>query len=127
MTPIRSGFLQSRPFALAIALGCSYGAVGSWLSVGRHTGFPRNPISLFALLFSIFITASLAYRSRSAGDRVVFGGASAAFMFAGVTALSLNPFVMFVVATAKSLMWTVSAIASVIILVHSLITPRVDS
>ena len=124
MTPIGNGFLQHRAFAVVIAVGCSYGAVGSWLSISRHTTFPRNPISICALLFAIFISASLTYRSRFVGERVVFGGASAALVLAGITTLSFAPSTMSVIVTAKSVLWTVSAVASAIILVRGLITPR---
>ena len=120
MMPIRNGLLQSRPFAVVVALGCSYGAVGSWLSISRHNAFPRDLISIFGLLFAIFISASLTYRSRLIGDRLVFGAVTAAFVLAGTTAvLSLNTFAMLVVVTTKSLMWTTAAVASVIVLGRS--------
>ncbi len=117
--------LLNRPLAAVAAIGCSYVAVLSWLSISRHTTFPRSPISIFGLLFAIFITASLTYRSRLIGDRLVFGAVTAAFVSAGITAaLSLNPFAMLVVVTTKSLMWTTAAIASVIVLVRGFMPGR---
>jgi hypothetical protein len=78
------------------------------------------------LAFSVFITASIAYRSTFTGDRVVFGVATAAFALAALTAaFSLAPSVMLIVAAAKALLWTFAAVASAIVLVRGLLAPRV--
>jgi hypothetical protein len=117
--------LLNRPLAAVAAIGSSYVAVLSWQAISRHSAFPRSPISIFGLLFAIFITASLTYRSRLLGDRLVFGAVTAALVSAGLTAvLSSNPLAILVVVTTKSLMWTTAAIASVIVLVRGFLPGR---
>jgi len=118
------GLLQNRPILIAILLFCSYESTASWLTIARHHRFPHDPVSIFGLAFSIFITASITYKSRFLGDRVVFGSATGAFALIAITAAPLSPPAMFAVETGKSFMWTVAAVVSLTVLVRGFKTSR---
>jgi hypothetical protein len=71
-------------------------------------------------LLAIFITGSIAYRSPLSMDRLAFGGAAIAFLFAAVAALMpLGPTATLVVRGARSLMWTLAAVVGLVVSVRS--------
>jgi hypothetical protein len=113
------GLLESRTAAAVVGLCLSFVAAISWLGITKPTSFPRDPFHILGLAFSVFITSSIAYRSHFAGDRVVFGLSTAAFVLVAITAaFSLAPSMMSIVAVAKALMWTTAAVTSVILLMR---------
>ncbi len=119
------GLLQNRPAVVVAVLAFWFVAAQSWLGIAKPTAFPRDLVHIFGLAFSIFITTSITYRSPFAGDRVVFGTATAAFVLAGVTAaFSLGPSAISVVAVVESLMWTIAAVASAVVLVRDFMPGR---
>jgi hypothetical protein len=116
------GELENRTFLIFAVLFCAIESVWSWLSI-RRVELPENPASILGIFNILFYTvltfaiASIAYRSRFWGDRVVFG------IFAGVTALiaikatvPLNRPAMLALNVAKSSMWTIAALVSLSIL-----------
>jgi hypothetical protein len=115
------GVLQNRTAVVLVLLALSFITVQSWLRITRPSPFPRDPVELFGLAFSIFITACIAFRSSFAWDRTVFGVALIALVMAGITGVfSLAPSVMFAFAAAKAIMWTTAAVASAVVLVRGL-------
>lgn len=118
----KSGVLQNRTASVVVGSILSVVSVQSWLGTNRPATL-RNPVEFFGLAFSIFITASVATRSTFIWDRVVFGVATAALVLAAITAVfALPPSTYLAVITAKSLLWTISAVACVTILVRGLMT-----
>jgi hypothetical protein len=116
------GILENRTFLILAVLFCAVESVWSWLSI-RRVLLPENPASvlgrvniIFYVLF-IFAIASIAYRSRFWGDRVLFG------IFTGVTVLiamkatvPLTLPSMLAVNIAESSMWTITALVSLSVL-----------
>jgi hypothetical protein len=93
-------------------------SIWSWLSM-RHAYFPEDAIHIFGLVFSIFVTAAIACRSSFWADRVVFGAVAIAFVIAMVEAtIALAPPVLLAVNAAKSFMWTIAALVSLVVLVR---------
>jgi hypothetical protein len=119
--PAPRGLLQNRAILIVVLLACLYGSASSWLSVTKQAVSRGDPILIIGLLFAIFITASIASRSKFRGDRVVFGAFAGALVLAtiGVT-VPLGYRAMVVVSAVKSLLWTIAALASLAVLVRSL-------
>jgi hypothetical protein len=111
LTSIRRGVLESRGIALALFILFSCLGVWSWASITSSHHLVRDPVYLGGLLFAIFITASVAYRSPLTVDRIAFGAVAMAFVFASVAMIvPLGPTAILVVRGAKSLMWTIAAV-----------------
>ena len=123
------GQLENPTFLILAVLFCAVESVWSWLSI-RRVQLPENPASIFGLIniffytFLIFAIASIAYRYRFWGDRVVFG------MFAAVTVLiaikatvPLTRPLMLAVNVAKSSLWTIAALVTLGVLVRGSNTP----
>ena len=121
--------LENRTSLILTVLLCTVLSLWSWLSI-RRVQLPENPASIFGLVsiffyaLLIFGIASVAYRSRFWGDRVVFG------LVAGLIALisikdivPLTPQAMLVVNLAKSSMLTSAALVSLSVLVGGSGTP----
>jgi hypothetical protein len=120
----RYGLLRNRVILLLVLCASLYGSVVSWLSVSGPLGPHREGytvILMFGLACAIFITASIALRSKSLGDRAVFGAFAGALALAAVSlAVPLGSRTLFAVIVAKALLWTAAALASVTVLVRSL-------
>jgi len=123
------GLLENRTLLILAVLFFAVESVWSWLSI-RRVQLPENPASIFGLVNIFFYTilvfaiASIAYRARFWGDRVVFG------IFAGVTVLiaikatvPLTRPSMLAVNVAKSSMWIIAALVSLSVLVRGSNTP----
>jgi hypothetical protein len=120
MTGIRRGVLEGRGTALAAFLIFSYLGARSWASIGSGHHLAPDHVLLGGLLFSAFITGSIAYRSPLLVDRVAFGAATAVFLLlAAIRALApLGPTTLLVLEGTKSLMWTVAAAVALAVLVR---------
>jgi hypothetical protein len=119
MTNIRRGVLENRGSAAAVFILFSCLGAWSWVSITSSHHLARDPVYLGGLLFSIFITVSVAYRSPLAMDRIAFGAAAGAFLLATVLTVSpLGSAALLVVRGAKSLMWTVAAVVGLVVLVR---------
>jgi len=121
------GLLQHRTAVAVVLFIFLVVSVQSWLGIMKPVVSPRhNPVELFGLVFSIVLTGAIAYgSSRLVWDRVVFGSANAALILAAVTAIfSVAPPTGLVIQAAKSLLWTVAAVASLVCLIRGLSTPR---
>ena len=123
------GRLENRTFLILAVLFCAVESVWSWLSI-RRVQLPENPASIFGLVSIFFYTllifaiASVAYRSRFWGDRVVFGiVAGVAVLIAIKATVPLTPPSMLVVNVAKSSMLTIAALVSLSVLVRGSGTP----
>lgn len=104
-----------------MALFCSVECVWSWLSVTRPVVRESvnifGLVTIFAFVFTIFVTTSIAYRSSFWADRFVFGAVAVAFVFGAIKAtVPLIPHAIFAVNVAKSLMWTIASSISLIVL-----------
>jgi uncharacterized protein involved in response to NO len=119
-----SRILENRTFLILAVLFCAVESVWSWLST-RHVELPENPASILGIVnicfytFLILAIVSIVYSSRFWGDRVVFG------IFAGVMVLiaveatvPLTRPSMLAVNVAKSSMWTIAVLVSLIVLVR---------
>ncbi|HET7206026.1 MAG TPA: hypothetical protein VFI95_05535 [Terriglobales bacterium] len=119
MTNIRKGVLEHRAGAIVAFILFSCLSAWSWASITSSHHLDRDPVYLGGLLFAIFITVSVAFRSPLAVDRIAFGAAACAFLFAGVaTVKPLGPDAILVVRGAKSLMWTLAAVVGLVVLVR---------
>jgi len=123
------GLLENRTFLILAVLFCAVESVWSWLSI-RRVQLPENRASIFGLVdiffcvFLIFLTASIAYRSRFWGDRTVFGTiAGVAVLIAIKATVPLTHPSMLAVNVAKSSMWTITAMVSLSVLVRGSNTP----
>lgn len=118
----QEGLLRNRWILLAVFLGSLYGSVVSWLSVGAPAGHRPGgggPILIFGLACAIFISASIALRSKFLWDRVVFGALAGALSLAAVRLIPPPTVgVLLAVNLAKALLWTTAASASLSILVR---------
>ena len=111
--------LQNRAIAVIVGLCLIAIAVLSWLRIKEPAPFPHHPFQILGLIFAIFITASIAYRSTFRGDQIVFGAATGALVLAALTAaLSLSPSEILLIAGGKAILWTVAALTSLIVLVR---------
>src|SRR5438270_10080360 len=79
MNSARRGILESRGNAVAIFMIFSGFGAWSWYSI-TASHFARDPIYLCGVLFAIFITLSLAWRSSLPADRITFGAVALAFV-----------------------------------------------
>jgi len=119
MTSLRRGVLEGRGSASAVFILFSCLGAWSWASITSSHHLTRDPVYVGGLLFAIFITGSVAYRSPLSMDRAAFGAAAAAFLLATVaTTLPLGPIAVMVVKAAKSLMWTIAAAVGLLVLVR---------
>jgi len=116
----REGLLRNRVILLAVLLASLYGSVVSWLSVGGLAGPRREggtPVLIFGLACAIFISASIALRSKFLWDRAVFGALAGALVLATVRlTLPLAVEMLLAVNVAKALLWTIAALASLAVL-----------
>jgi hypothetical protein len=117
MTSAREGILEGRGRIAATFLFFLCLSVWSWASIGSHS-FTYDPIYLGGLVFSIFITGAITYRSPLVADRIVFGAAAGAFSLAAIMMIPLSPTAMLAVKVGKSFMWTVAATFSLIVFVR---------
>ena len=118
MITARRGILEGYPTILTLFLLLAFFSVWSWTSI--RTDHPvHDPIHLGGLGFSIFITASIAYRSPLGADRFVFGAAAAAFSLAGIAMAPLDQTAIVIARASESLMWTVAAAGSFVVLLRS--------
>jgi hypothetical protein len=118
------GLLENRTFLILVMLICAVEAVWSWLSI-RRVQLPENRASIFGLVdiffcvFLVFLTASIAYRSRFWGDRTVFGTiAGVAVLIAIKATVPLTHSSMFAVNVVKSSLWAIAAFVSLTVLVR---------
>lgn len=106
-----------------MVLFCSVECVWSWLSltkpIVRESTNIFGLVTIFAFVFAIFVVTSIAYRSAFWADRFVFGALAGALVFAAIrVTLPMISHEMFAVNVAKSLMWTIAASISSIVLVR---------
>jgi len=119
MTSGRRAVLEGRGSGLAAFLLFSCLASWSWASITSSHHLTRDPIYIGGLLFAIFITGSIAYRSPLLMDRIAFGSAGAAFLLAIVAVtVPISPVAIIVVNGAKSLMWTIATAVCLLVLVR---------
>jgi hypothetical protein len=119
MTNLTRGVLEGRGRAVAVFCLSSCLGVWSWASITSSQHMTRDPVYVAGLLFAIFITVSVAYRSPLAVDRIAFGAAALAFVFASVATIApLGPTTILVVRGAKSLMWTIAAVVGFVVLLR---------
>ena len=119
MTSVRKGVLGGRASAVAVFILFSCLGAWSWASITSSHHLARDPIYVGGLLFAIFITGSVAYRSPLPMDRVAFGAAAVAFLLATLaTVAPLGSTAILVVRGVKSLMWTLAAVVGLLVLVR---------
>lgn len=120
----RGGLLRNRIILLAVVLTSLYGSVVSWLSLNgleKHFQAGRMPILTLGLVCAIFISTSIAIRSKFRGDRVVFGALAGAFVLATIKlVLPLATEGLLAINTVKALLWTIAVLASVVVLIRGL-------
>ena len=119
MTNLRSAVLEGRGSAVAVFILFSCLAAWSWVSISSSPHLARDPVYIGGILFAIFITVSVAYRSPLVADRIAFGAAALAFVLASVATIApLSPTAILVVRGAKSLMWTITAVVGFVVLLR---------
>jgi len=117
MSSVRKGVLEGRGSALAAFVLFSCLGAWAWTTITNSHHFVRDPVYLGGLLFAVFITVSVAYRSPLHVDRIAFGASAVAFLLATIVAIApLGPGAMLVVSGAKALMWTVAAVVGLVVL-----------
>ena len=122
------GQLENPTFLILAVLFCAVESVWSWLSI-RRVQLPENPASIFGLIniffytFLIFAIASIAYRYRFWGDRVVFGMCGSNGAIAIKATVPLTRPLMLAVNVAKSSLWTIAALVTLGVLVRGSNTP----
>jgi hypothetical protein len=111
--------LEGRKSAVAVFILFAFLGVWSWATITVNHHVTRDPIYLGGLLFAIFISISVAYRSPLRVDRIAFGAAAVAFLLATfATTVPLGPATMLVVMGAKSVMWTVATVVGLMVMVR---------
>lgn len=125
MTSPRLAVLRNRAALLGALVFCIYAAlpqsVTSLRPISGSEQHARDPILIFGFIASIVITASIASRSSFVGDRVVFGTAAGAFVLSLITAVvALSRLAIAVITGLVSLMWTIAAVATLVILISGL-------
>jgi hypothetical protein len=116
----RHGVLQNPVILAAVLLTSLYGSLLSWLSVKGHS--VHRPMGhaqslILGLACAVFITASIALRSKSRGDRTVFGALAGALVLATLEqTLALSPAAQFAANVAKASLWSTAALGSVVVL-----------
>jgi len=119
MTSARSGLLESRGAAVASVIFFSCLAVWAWTTITSAHHLERDPIYLGGLVFSMFVTVSVAFRSPLPSDRIAFAAAAVAALLAIVGAIvPLGPGAMVVANGARASMWTVAAVVGLVVLVR---------
>lgn len=116
MTSVSRGVLQGRGSGVVVFILFSWLGAWSWASVTSSHHLEHDPVYVGGLLFAIFITVSIAYRSPLQADRTAFGATAVAFLLATVAMTApLDPPAMVLVRGAKSLMWTVTAVVGLVV------------
>jgi hypothetical protein len=119
------GLLENRGALIVAVLFCLVESVWSWVLITARVRFQENLVNITVSLFLIFVTVSIAYRSQFWADRVVLGAVAGAFALIAIKAtVPLTPSVMLALNVAKSSMWTIAALVSLIVLVRSFATPH---
>jgi hypothetical protein len=119
MTSARRGVLEGRGTALVAFILFSCLAAWPWTSTPSSHVSARDLVHLGGLLFSTFITVSIAYRSPLNADRIAFGAIAVGLLLATAAALApLGATAMVVVEGAESLMWAVAAGVGLVVLVR---------
>jgi apolipoprotein N-acyltransferase len=121
------GLLQNWAILVVVLLTSFYGSAASWLSIRRPVGPAVGPVLIIGLGFAIFITGSIAYRSRFLGDRVVFAALAGALLLAAIRVMVPLGFPwMLAVSVAKSLLWTIASLAGLAVLTLSFRPSRMN-
>jgi hypothetical protein len=117
------GLFENRTTLVAVPLVSISLSVWSWLSIAKHA--QREPLNIFGVanvvcyVFLLFGAASVAFRAPFWADRVVFGVIAAVALLIAIKAMVPLTFVeMLAVNVAKSIMWTIAAIVSLVVLVR---------
>lgn len=119
------GLLRNRVILAMVLLTCVYGAGASWLSFREHVGPRKDLLLIFGLVCAVFITAAVALRSSFCGDQIVFGAFAAALVMTGIkTTVPLAANAIFAVKIAESLLWTIAALASLVVLARGFMASR---
>lgn len=119
------GLLRNRVILAIVSLTCLYGTVASWLSISEHIGPRKDPLLIFGLVCSVFISAAIAFRSNFRGDQIVFGAFAGALVMSAIkTTVPLAVSALFALKIAESLLWTIAALASLIVLALGFQAPR---
>ena len=114
-TAPRRALLENRLFTVGTLLFCSYESVASWLKIAKYGRFPHDPTTIFGLAFVVFCSGSITYRSSFSPDRVVFGAVTVVFLLMALRTAHLTSLAMLGVRSAEVLMWTIAAIASLVV------------
>jgi hypothetical protein len=85
----------------------------------RRPGVPeRDPILIFGLMATIFISGAIAGRSSFVGDRVVFGSAFGTTVLHLIAEVVLpGPMTLFVIRTFVTLLWMIGAVGALVVLI----------
>lgn len=122
MTPPRPAVLRNRRALFAAIIFCIYAALPqsmtSLRSLSRSVPLGHDPILICGLVAAIVITVSIAIRSPSLADRIVFGTAAGAFIVWLIKAVvSFGPSATTIINGFVSLLWTLGAVASFVFLI----------
>lgn len=109
--------LNNRTVCVLVSLFCLVESVWSWASITRGVRHREGLINILVFAFVISIAVSIASRSSFWADRVVFGAVAGVSVLIAVKALvPLPPPAMLAVNMAKSSMWTIAGMVSLIVL-----------
>jgi hypothetical protein len=116
------GILNNRKAVIAALLFCLWAASTNWRSAMRgirvsHSGFDyfghhfsHDPVYIFGLVFSIWISGTITFRSPLRADRFLFSMAAFSFSLLAITQfLILSAVALRTVRAADAIVWTVAA------------------
>jgi len=124
---LTQGILNKRPALALVTLFCLVEAIWSWTYIikgVRHR--PEIIVALFSAIL-VFILLSIAYRSSHFQDRIILGAIAAVGVVIAVRALPLPATAMLALDLAKSCLWSITALVSLVILVRGFRTTRTES
>jgi hypothetical protein len=110
------GLLSKRPALALVLILCLVASVWSWILIAKGVRHGEGLVNVLFFAVGIIISISIAYRSRFWPDRLVFGAIASAFALVVVRAAPLLPGVRLAVDVSHASMWTIAALASLIVL-----------
>lgn len=114
------GVLQNRPILVGLLLVFLYEAITLWPAITKYARFPKSSLTILGLVIAVFITTSIAYRSSFVADRIVFGAITIISVLTAIRMAPLSSREMLCVRTLEALMWTLAAIATLVVLLRGI-------
>lgn len=111
--------LENRTAQVLVLALCSIESVWSWASISRGAQHKESITYVFLYALVTFVAVSIAHRSSSLADRIVFGAIGGAFALLVIRNIPLTSNALLAINTAYAVMWTIAAVVTAVVLARS--------